>query len=99
MKDKKKLYIMDIILLIVLIVIDQVTKYLAVIKLKDHTAFTLINGVLELNYLENKGAAFGMLQNQKIFFVFIALVFIGVITFVLIKTPCDKKYNKLLISF
>ena len=52
-----------------------------------------MNGVLELNYLENRGAAFGMMQNQKWFFVFIAAIIIGVIIFVLYKTPQEKKYN------
>lgn len=90
---KNKLYIIDIFLLIVLIIFDQLTKYFAVIKLKNQPSFSLIDGVLEFNYLENKGAAFGMLQNQKIFFVLVALVFLAIIIFVLIKTPQDKKYN------
>jgi len=92
---KSKMYIIDILLMISLIVIDQLTKYWAVIKLKNNGAITLIDGVLEFNYLENFGAAFGMLQNQKIFFVFVALVFLIVIGFVIYKTPTDKKYIKL----
>lgn len=95
MKSKKIFYLIDILLVIVLVFLDQVTKNLAVVKLKDKSAYTLINGVLEFNYLENKGAAFGMLQNQKIFFVFVAIVFLGVITFVLIKAPNEPKYTKL----
>lgn len=90
---KNKLYIIDIFVLIILIILDQLTKYFAVIKLKNQPSFSLIDGVLEFNYLENKGAAFGMLQNQKIFFVLVALVFLAIIIFVLIKTPQDKKYN------
>ena len=92
---KTKLYIIDLLLLFILIFIDQYTKYLAIIKLKDSAAFSIINNVLEFNYLENYGAAFGMLQNQKIFFVFVAVIFIAIIIFVLIKTPLDKKYTKL----
>lgn len=89
------LYIIDIVLLAVLVLADQFTKYLAVLNLKDKPAFNIISNVLELNYLENKGAAFGMLQNQKIFFVFVAAIFLAVIVFVLIKAPAEKKYNKL----
>lgn len=88
-----KTIMIDIFCMIILIAIDQFTKYLAVIFLKDKPAFPLINGVLELNYLENIGAAFGMMQNQKWFFVFIAAIIIGVIIFVLYKTPQEKKYN------
>lgn len=92
---KNKLYILDILFLAVLVAIDQFTKYLAVINLKSQAAYNIINGVLELNYLENKGAAFGMLQNQKVFFLFVAIIFLAVIIFVLVKAPADKKYNKL----
>lgn len=95
MKSKSKLYIFDIILIILLIIVDQATKYAAINLLKNQQAYSLISGVLELNYLENYGAAFGMLQNQKIFFIFIALIFLAVIIFIIIKAPDDKKYTKL----
>lgn len=66
-KKKAKALILDLVFLLVLIAADQYTKYIAVLKLKNQPAFNIINGVLEFNYLENRGAAFGMLQNQKIF--------------------------------
>ncbi|MBR5799618.1 MAG: signal peptidase II [Lachnospiraceae bacterium] len=95
-KSKKiKLLCFDFILLAILIALDQFTKYLAVIKLKSQPAYNIIDGVLEFNYLENRGAAFGMLQNQKIFFVFVAAIFLCVIVYVLIKVPTDKKFNSL----
>lgn len=84
--------IIDFILLIVLIVGDQFTKYLAVINLKEKSAIPLISGVLELNYLENKGAAFGMLKNQKWFFIFVAIIILACIIYVLAKAPTEKKY-------
>ncbi len=74
-KQKIKLLIMDMILLIILVALDQFTKYIAVLKLKNQAAFSIIDGVLEFNYLENRGAAFGMLQNQKIFFYLLHLFF------------------------
>ena len=93
--------LLDLLGILLLIGFDQITKYIAVMQLKDKPAFSIINGVLEFNYLENKGAAFGMLQNQKAFFVFVAVVILGVIVYVLYKTPDDKKYTKLhvLLSF
>ncbi|MDD6811776.1 MAG: signal peptidase II [Lachnospiraceae bacterium] len=92
-KQKRKCLVMDLSAMILLILLDQYTKYLAVIHLKDQPAFNIINGVLELNYLENKGAAFDMLQNQKIFFIFVAVIILGVIAYILYKTPDGKKYN------
>ena len=53
MKLKRKLWILlDIIIICALVAVDQYTKYLAVVHLKDKPAYVLINGVLELNYLE-----------------------------------------------
>lgn len=94
MSLRKKLFLlMDIVGIVILVLFDQYTKNLAVIHLKDKPAFNIISGILELNYLENKGAAFGMLQNQKVFFIFVAFVILGVIGYVLYKVPEDKKYR------
>lgn len=90
---KKLLLFLDLLGICALIALDQYTKYLAVIHLKDKPAYNIINGVLELNYLENKGAAFGMLQNQKAFFIFVAVVTLSVIGYVLFKVPDRKKYG------
>ena len=93
MKNKISLLIFDMIGLLILVALDQLTKYMAVVFLKANDSVPIFQGILELRYLENKGAAFGMLQNQKIFFIFIALLILGVIVYVLIKTPADKKYT------
>ena len=92
---RASLLVTDFMLLVILVTADQLTKHLAVVRLKNQAAYNLINGILEFNYLENRGAAFGVLQNQKYFFVFVALIFIGVIVFVLIKVPTQKKYYSL----
>lgn len=92
-KSKTKLLIIDTLLLAVFIAFDQITKYLAVLNLKDQAPFQIIPGVLELRYLENNGAAFGMLQNQKIFFVFVAAIILAVIAYVMLKTPAVPKYT------
>lgn len=94
-KEKKKMLGIDLLLFVLLILADQFTKHLAVIHLKDKDPITLFQDVLELQYLENRGAAFGMLQNQKIFFIFIALLILVVITWVLLKTPDRRKYRSL----
>jgi signal peptidase II len=95
MMKRASLLVTDFMLFVILVITDQLTKHLAVVQLKNQAAYNLINGILEFNYLENRGAAFGVLQNQKYFFVFVALIFIGVIVFVLIKVPTQKKYYSL----
>ena len=50
--------IIQILLFIILLVIDRLTKYWAVQVLKAKTSIVLIPNILEFRYLENKGAAF-----------------------------------------
>lgn len=97
-KEKKKLLILNLILIVILVILDQITKYFAVIGLKDKPSIAIIKGVFELHYLENRGAAFGMLQGQKIFFVCITIIILAAIAYVFLKMPSDKKYNKLNIA-
>jgi signal peptidase II len=84
--------IIDAVIICLLIVADQYTKALAVVMLKDKPAIPIISGILEFNYLENRGAAFGMMQNQKIFFIFVAVIILGCIIYMLVKAPAQKKY-------
>jgi len=95
---KKKLLAVDVLLMAVLIVADQITKFLAVVNLKDRLPWVLWEGVLELQYLENRGAAFGMLQGKKGFFILTSVIVLAAIVYVLVKIPCQKKYTKLHIT-
>ena len=57
-------YITALISVVVLVCIDQFTKYLVVGHLKTG-AYVLIRNIFQLEYLENRGAAFGILQNRE----------------------------------
>ena len=91
-KKKKQLYGVDLVIVLCLTFLDQLTKHLAMIHLKDQPAIPLIKGVLELQYLENRGAAFGILQNQKVILLIVSVLFIGVILFFLNKVPDTSRY-------
>ncbi len=56
------------------IILDQLTKYLAVTYLTKVSTFPLIEGVLHLTYAENRGAAFGMLSEHRWVFLIISTV-------------------------
>lgn len=92
--SRKKMLLVDLLIVVALLVFDQFTKCLAIVNLKGQPAYVLIDGVLELQYLENRGSAFGMLQNQKFFILFVGMVFMAVILFFLFKLPEHKKYTK-----
>ena len=91
-KNGLKNYVMAVILVIVAVLIDQYTKYLAVTHLKDGPAFVLIDNVFELNYLENRGAAFGLLQNRQIFFVCVAILIFAFILYCYVRIPKTGRY-------
>lgn len=74
-----------------LLVLDQFSKYLAIIKLKNQSAIYLINNVFCLQYLENKGAAFGIMQGKKVFFVLMTLIFFALVTWIYYRLPLIKK--------
>ena len=57
-----------------LIALDQLFKYLATVSLKGQPAVPIIDGVFELVYVENSGAAFSILENQRVFFIILTSV-------------------------
>lgn len=92
-KNLKGMYfILDGLVMLVFLLLDQFTKYLAIVHLKGQPALVLIDGVLELQYVENTGVAFSMFQNRKIFILIMGFAVLAVVFFFLLKLPRQKKY-------
>lgn len=87
-----KSYLMLLAAVLLLVVADQWTKHLAVTYLKDKEALVLWQGVFELRYLENRGAAFGILQNQRIIFLLLTVIIMTVTLWIYIKIPQTKRF-------
>lgn len=66
---------------LLLVGVDQWTKHLARTNLKDSEGISLIPGVFRLQYLENRGAAFGLLQNQRLFFILTTVLVVMFLTY------------------
>ena len=79
-----------ILLSVVLVVVDQVTKYLAVTHLADGTTVDLIPNVFELHYLENRGVAFGMLQDMRWVFIPVSLLMMALLIVLLVRSPMRR---------
>jgi len=80
-----------ILIIIASIWLDQLTKWLAVTFLQGNPSVPIIPEVLQLTYLENRGAAFGMLQDQRWVFLVISTVgILAVLLYLLIKRPTSK---------
>lgn len=76
---------MAFILSIIIIIADQITKYLVIDKLKGTVSYVIIPGFLKFTYVENYGAAFGILKNKKLFFIIITLIIVIFISVLLFK--------------
>jgi len=76
-----------------LTVLDQWTKQLAVLHLKNKAAFVIWEGVFELRYLENRGAAFGILQGKKAVFLVCTLIILGLIAFYYNRAPLTRRFH------
>lgn len=84
-------YIKAIVSIIVLTAIDQITKFLAVRYLMEGGPIVLIDGVFELRYLENRGSAFGLMENQRIFFIIITIIIVGIFVWLYCKLPDTRR--------
>ncbi len=63
------------------ILLDQLTKHLAIQFLQLNTPVPVINNFLNLTLVHNRGAAFGFFQNQLLLFVLVSLLAIGLIIY------------------
>ena len=86
----------SLVVLGVLVIFDQFTKYLAQANLQGKEGIPIIKNVLELHYLEggNTGAAFGILEGKTvllgIFSLLVSIVMLGVYFWMTNK----KEYSK-----
>ena len=75
----------------VLVFLDQLSKWLAVILLEGQPSFFLIPGVLRFTYVENRGAAFGMLaDNRWVFLVLSTLTIVCLLGFMIYSKPQSR---------
>lgn len=88
------------VLLAILVVIDQVTKYIASVCLQGKEAFVILKNVLEFRYLEggNTGAAFGILQGKTIILGIVSVVVAVGLLFVYVKISKKEKYKNVSIA-
>lgn len=85
--------IVPIILAVILFIIDQATKYIALTKLKPLGSVIFIDGFMDFTFVENRGAAFGILNGRVWLLLVIAAVICIVIIAAMLKMPNTKEYK------
>ena len=94
-KKKEKIYSISTIV----IMIDQIIKILVSTKMKLNEEMEVIPNFFSINFVKNKGAAFSILQDQKILLVIISLVVLFFLNKYIDKTKALSKYSIISLGF
>ena len=92
-KSDKQFYIISAITVIILVILDQITKWQALTKLKPIKNTVVIKGFLDFTFVENRGAAFGILSGKRVFFILLTVVVAAGIIYSFYKLPKTREYN------
>ncbi|NMA95762.1 MAG: signal peptidase II [Clostridiales bacterium] len=65
---------MGIIIILAIIALDQITKHWAANHLQQKGTMVVIKDIFSFTYVENRGAAFGILQNQRWLFIGLTII-------------------------
>lgn len=88
---KKKINITCLIIFVVSILLDQITKYLAQAHLIDNS-FDIIDNIFSLTYLENRGVGFGFLQNKIFLILIVNIIVLVLISIYFVKLPKTNRF-------
>ena len=83
-------FLWSLLVAIGLVVVDQVTKYLAVLNLDHQAPIALWPNVFELQYHENRGIAFSMLQGLQWIIIPITILVMLLIAVMLWRSPMTR---------
>lgn len=90
--------ILGIIILILGIVLDRISKIWALNTLASGKDIVIIKNLFSLSYLENRGAAFGIFQNRLIFLSLITVIVILGVAYFIVKYKPTSKLLKISLS-
>lgn len=78
-------------MLVLLVAADQITKLLIASSYDVGESTDIISGIIRLTYVRNRGAAFGMLANQRwIFLVLTTLTIAAIVWYIIKYRPRNK---------
>lgn len=77
------------------IVLDQITKQLF---WHNGRNYEIIDGFLRITLVKNAGAAFGLFQGGRFFFIIASVVAIAFIVYVAVRLPRDELFRRILLG-
>ena len=91
--------IIPLIAAVLLVAVDQITKYIALTQLKPIGSVTFIDGFMDFTFVENRGAAFGIFSGKTWLLLVISIIICAVLVWATTKMPKTKEYRKLRVTF
>ena len=91
--------IINILIIVLCIAADQLTKICAAANLKDISTLPIIENIFHFTYVENRGAAFGMLADHRWVFMILSVVGIAAIFVYLTVTKPKSWWMRLALCF
>lgn len=91
--------IFNLTLTIILVIIDQITKYLTVQNIELGQVIEFIPNIVSLTYIRNTGAAFSILEGQMWFFYIVTIIVIGVLIYYMYTEAKKDRMLGILLSF
>ena len=88
-----------VLIILLIVFMDQLVKYWAVHVLANIGSITLIKGVFYFTYVENRGAAFSILQGMRWFFVLCTVLVASLFIYWVIKGVISGKLGTLAVFF
>ncbi len=93
MKEKKlKIMILPIIIIALLTSIDQFTKFIIKSKFSLYESKEVIKNIFAITYIQNKGAAWGVMQGRRIFFLILTFFVLIGCFYILYNIVDNRKY-------
>lgn len=89
MKEKFKI----ILIAVISVILDQIVKYLIISKCTLYKKNPVIDGFFNITYVQNRGAACGILNNNIILLVVITVLALGLICSFIFKESNIKKLD------
>lgn len=83
--------VLYIILSIVILAADMVTKYFVQRKMEPYDSIPVIKNIFHITYVQNTGAAFSILKGKIFFFTAVSVIITLIIIFIMIKYPIKEK--------
>ena len=85
-------FVISSIIIVLLIISDQISKLYIVNNFKIFESIPIIERYIHITYVQNPGAAFGILQNKQMFFIITTSIVICMLLIYLFKSNNKSMY-------